>query len=68
MRMSVFTVSMRKVRTIEVDHPAFEEDLEWDTRDDAGRPLGNGLYYVSIEMRGKVGDPERHLNKVMILR
>lgn len=49
-RLSVFDVNGRRVRTIvNADEPAGLHDAAWDGRDDASRPIADGLYFARLE-------------------
>ena len=47
-------VAGRRVRTLVVDAPATSGGLEWDLRDDGGRGVPSGLYWVRVVSGGSV--------------
>jgi len=52
-RLAVHDVRGALVRTIEAGaRPAGVHRAEWDLRDDAGRPVASGVYWVSLEADG----------------
>jgi hypothetical protein len=65
-RLDIFTVSGKKIRTIQQTKPAGEAWVFWDGRDSVGDPIANGTYlYVArvsflgldrppVSLRGKV--------------
>jgi hypothetical protein len=53
-RLAIYDLSGRRVRTLaEGAQPAGERAVSWDVRDDAGRPLGAGLYFARFEAEGR---------------
>jgi len=44
MRLEIFTVDGRRVRTFEVDRSAGWHEVTWDGRDDKGQPSAAGMY------------------------
>jgi flagellar hook assembly protein FlgD len=52
-RVSVFDVVGRRVRTlVEGVSSAGVNRVTWDARDDAGRPVGSGVYFVRFASDG----------------
>ncbi len=52
-RLEVFDVGGRLVRTLEAGmHAAGPHTARWDGRDEAGRPVSAGLYFVRLEAAG----------------
>ena len=50
----IVDVAGRRVRTLVVDAPATSGGLEWDLRDDGGRRVPSGLYWVRVVSGGSV--------------
>jgi len=54
-RLSIHDVAGRRVRTLlAADLPAGVHRARWDGRDDAGRALASGVYFVRLERDGAV--------------
>lgn len=52
-RLEVFDVAGRRVTALTAaDYPAGVHTVSWDGRDDAGRPLGAGVYFVRMRASG----------------
>ena len=62
--MDVFTAAFRKVvsRSVQVTG---ETTLEWDLRDNWGKPVANGLYYVRVQVNGI--QPTVKILKVLVI-
>jgi hypothetical protein len=53
--LRVFDLGGRAVRTLAAgNHPAGEHSIEWDGRDDDGRLVSSGPYFVRLEFEGRV--------------
>jgi photosystem II stability/assembly factor-like uncharacterized protein len=53
LRLAVYDVGGRRVAAlISRSYPAGEFEATWDGKDDLGRPLASGVYFVSLEGRG----------------
>jgi flagellar hook capping protein FlgD len=64
-RLRIFAVDGSLVRTLaDRAYPAGEQRLYWDGRNDRGRDVGSGAYFVSLEADG-IAAPGR---KVILLR
>ena len=51
--LAIYDASGRRVRLLASgEHAAGEHVLAWDLRDEAGRPVGAGLYFVRLESAG----------------
>ena len=51
---SVFDLRGRRVRQLELGHlPAGTYEERWDTRDDGGRSVAAGVYFVSLQLDGQ---------------
>ena len=51
---SVFDLRGRRVRHLELGHmPAGSFEARWDTRDDGGRNVAAGVYFVSLQTDGE---------------
>ncbi len=65
--ISIYDFAMLPVRTL-VRHasrtPDSEQDEIWDGRDDGGRQVANGVYYVQV----KIGDTDPVWAKVIVLQ
>jgi hypothetical protein len=49
-RISVFDAAGRRVRNlVEATQQAGMHEITWDGRDDAGRPVGSGVYFYRLE-------------------
>lgn len=63
-RLRIFDASGRQVRTlIDGDATPGFRSLTWDRRDDAGRPLGSGIYFYTLDARAF-----REQRKLTVLR
>jgi hypothetical protein len=52
--IAVFDVAGARVRTLaDGEHAAGRQQAVWDGRDDRGRPLGAGMYFVRLEAEGR---------------
>ncbi len=53
-RYSVFDLRGRRVRLVDLGSlPAGRFEERWDTRDDGGRSVAAGIYFVAVEMDGR---------------
>ncbi len=53
MTLAIYDASGRRVRALVSGlEPAGEHALLWDLRDDSGRTLGAGLYFVQLKVAG----------------
>ncbi|HEX7878403.1 MAG TPA: FlgD immunoglobulin-like domain containing protein, partial [Candidatus Eisenbacteria bacterium] len=51
--VSLYDVAGRRVRTIVAgDFDAGEREAAWDGRDDTGRPVANGVYFLAATSGG----------------
>ncbi len=58
--MAIYTSAGRKVRTIRIPFPRIGYDeFIWDGRDDKGRDVANGVYYLKMTVSGKSGSVEK---------
>ena len=63
-RVTVFDVTGRRVCTlVDGDLPAGENEVLWNGRDDAGRNLSSGAYYVQLD-----ADGQRDHRKILLLK
>ncbi len=63
-RLTVHDVRGRRLRVLAQGHAAAgRHELEWDGRDNAGRPLSSGVYLLRLEARGARG-----IAKAVLLR
>lgn len=59
LRFEVFTPSGRRIRTMHVNTPRIGYDeLTWDGRDDKGRQVANGVYFLRVIAGGSNGSVE----------
>ena len=66
--LSIYTTALRKVR--HQKHPCngeIERELTWDLKDDCLKQVANGVYFAVIDTQAQ-GVPQRHIEKVLILR
>lgn len=54
-RMSIHDASGRQVHSIEETAGAGEQSLSWDGRDESGRNVASGTYFVRIQSEGRIG-------------
>ncbi len=60
LRFEIFTPSGRKIRTIRVSNPRIGYDeLVWDGRDDKGRQVANGAYFLRVVAGGSTGSIDK---------
>ena len=50
--LDVFDVAGRRVTTIDIERDAGRSEIRWDGRDETGRPLGSGVYFVRLSVDG----------------
>jgi hypothetical protein len=54
-RLDVFDLQGRLVKTVaDGDYPAGSQDLAWDGRDEGGRPVGSGVYFLRLDAGGEI--------------
>ena len=64
-KWSVFTLSFRKI--VNGEKQVTQHDyIQWDLKDQDGKQVGDGLYYLRVEMNGT--QPVSNVFKVLILR
>ncbi len=52
-RLTVLDLAGRRVRTLlDGDQPAGQHAVRWDARDESGRAVASGVYFVSLEAEG----------------
>ncbi|MBN1824965.1 MAG: right-handed parallel beta-helix repeat-containing protein [Candidatus Eisenbacteria bacterium] len=62
--VAIYDVAGRRVRMLEDrDLGAGAQQVEWDSRDDAGRPVSSGIYFYRI-----TGDPSPRSGRLVITR
>jgi len=62
--LAIYDAGGRRVRTLDAGgRSAGEHVISWDLRDEAGRPVGAGLYFARFESEGR-----RLTQKIMALR
>ncbi len=64
-RAVIYDLSGAKVRELEGEDP--RQPINWDGRDYAGRPVGNGLYIIRLEQRSDV-ETRTSLGRTMVSR
>ena len=61
-QLAVYDVGGRLVRTLVSSvQPAGRHSAAWDTRDEAGRAVGSGVYFVRLTVAGEPAVPTRRL-------
>jgi flagellar hook assembly protein FlgD len=62
--LSVFDVAGRRVRAVlERVLPAGLHEIEWDGRDDAGRPVASGVYFYRMQ-----SGPQTETRRMVLLK
>lgn len=70
-RLQVFTVSGKLVKTIEqqvMQNGFRSEPIAWDGTDDFGDRIGRGVYVYKLEVRNELGETAEQFEKLVILR
>jgi flagellar hook assembly protein FlgD len=53
-RLGVFGAHGERVRSlVNADHEAGPHEISWDGRDDQGRRVGPGVYFVRLDAEGR---------------
>jgi hypothetical protein len=65
-KWAIFTVSYRKIMNGSEVVSGSRARLVWDLKDDWGRPVSNGLYFMSVEITGSMND--KKIWKIMVAR
>jgi glucose/arabinose dehydrogenase len=50
--LDVFDVAGRRVTTLDIARTGTAGEVRWDGRDETGRPLGSGVYFVRLSVDG----------------
>ena len=54
-RLMIHDVAGRRVRRLDPGAPTVgPREVRWDGRDDDGRPVANGVYFVSLRLDGEL--------------
>jgi glucose/arabinose dehydrogenase len=67
--VAIYDIAGRRVVTLErgrVDSGS--RVLRWNGRDDAGRTVGAGIYFVRLRLAGESGAPVEHTGKMLVVR
>lgn len=67
-RVSLYTVSGRRIREIEPPPGAGCGRIHWDLRDETGNPVANGVFLAVVEMEGDGDGDAREVRKILVLR
>jgi len=65
-KWKIFTVSYREIMHGSRIVSGSRARLVWDLKDDWGRPLNNGLYFMSVEVSGSMNS--KKILKIMVER
>jgi len=67
-RVSVFTLSGRKIWSAEAPARANDNEIVWDGRDRDGDPVANGVYLYKLEVRTAAGKTIERIDRVARIR
>ena len=67
-RLSVYTLSGRKIWTAEGPARANDNEIAWDGTDADGDPVANGVYLYKLEVRTTEGKALRRVDRVARIR
>jgi hypothetical protein len=67
-RVALFSVSGRRVRSWSLTGVAGQNSVRWDGTDEEGDPVANGVYLVRVSVRGADGKEEDRIDPIVRLR
>jgi aldose sugar dehydrogenase len=66
--LTVFDVAGRRVATLERGRKeAGTWDARWNEKDQAGQPVGSGVYFVRLRIAGEGAPPATHSRKLIVM-